>query len=98
MSTIQGDKAAQTWGAWFLELGYRGGSKTLSVLESMGGKLTYMFGITTPKYNAEIQEYLRTQEEKKVEDAELKSWTSPNLNTQSTQPEKYELPQEVEKT
>jgi hypothetical protein len=72
---------ALSWPNWIHHYTAAGGSKTLSVLDSMGESIAYYLGITTPKYQYEIDEFHRAQEEalakKREADIELASWTTP---------------------
>nr|CAD7424208.1 unnamed protein product [Timema monikensis] len=52
-------KKTLTWGPWTLYHVVTAGSKTLQVCDYLGESLANFFGITTPKYQYEIDEYHR---------------------------------------
>lgn len=56
-----------SWPAWILHQGSKGGVNTLNYLDYMGETLAYYLGITSSKYQYEIDEYYRTKKKKKPE-------------------------------
>lgn len=56
---------------------WRAGSSVLSAFDYMGESLAWFFGITTPKYYFELEEYKRREAEKKAEQEEAKGWSEP---------------------
>jgi len=67
-----------SWLPWFLYLAWMSATSTLRAADSLGEKLAWWLGITSPKYYYEIQEakrMLREEEEtKKKMDAEMAGW------------------------
>lgn len=63
-----------TWGPWFSHYAWKSGSKVLNAVDYAGESLASLFGITTPKYQIEIDEYERIKEEKKKMDEESVGW------------------------
>ncbi|XP_045170755.2 protein FAM177A1-like isoform X2 [Mercenaria mercenaria] len=63
------DPKTLTWGPWFWFYMSSAAFKTLGVADSCGEKLAWFFGITTPKYQAAIDEFyrLKAEEEKELE-------------------------------
>uniref|UniRef100_T1JGN8 ADF-H domain-containing protein n=1 Tax=Strigamia maritima TaxID=126957 RepID=T1JGN8_STRMM len=61
---------------WYYTITF--GTKTLNVCDTVGEYLAYFFGITSPKYQYEIEEYKwmkkEAEREEKQEEMELKSW------------------------
>merc|ERR1712025_1107063 len=79
---------------------WQSGSSVLAACDYVGESLAGVLGITSPKYQYEIDEYKRTvQEEKEIreqESAEMAGWSAhdascPNLD-QPTKAEKTNLP------
>nr|CAD7195756.1 unnamed protein product [Timema douglasi] len=68
-----------TWGPWTLYHVATAGSKTLQVCDYLGESLANFFGITTPKYQYEIDEYHRMlaeeEERQRQLDLEMGGWT-----------------------
>lgn len=54
------------------------GTKVLNVVDAAGESLASFFGITTPKYQIEINEYERMQEEKRRMEEESAGWVPRN--------------------
>ena len=52
-----------TWGPWLWYKAINVGSKSLEVCDYLGEHLASFFGITTPKYQYEIDEFNRIMEE-----------------------------------
>jgi len=67
-----------TWPEWIKHYSSRGGSNVMGGLENAGEKLAYFFGITTPKYQSEIDEYNRMVAKRQAEAAEAKAWSGTN--------------------
>ena len=67
-----------SWLPWFLYLAWMSATSTLRAADSLGEKLAWWLGITSPKYYYEIQEakrMLKEEEEKKARmDAEMAGW------------------------
>lgn len=53
------------------------GTSTLAAIDYMGEYLAEFFGITTPKYQSEIDEYERKESKRKELDEMQKGWTEP---------------------
>ncbi|CAG2057081.1 unnamed protein product [Timema podura] len=72
-------KKTLTWGPWTLYHVATAGSKTLQVCDYLGESLANFFGITTPKYQYEIDEYHRMlaeeEERQRQLDLEMGGWT-----------------------
>lgn len=66
------------WGPWLSYYTWKSGSKILSAVDTAGESLASLFGITTPKYQIEISEYERLQEEKKKLEEESTGWVPKN--------------------
>lgn len=49
----------------------------------MGEALAWFFGITSPKYYFEIEEYKRLEAKKKAEEEKRKGWSEPSEAAQS---------------
>ena len=67
-----------SWAPWLLYLAWLSASSTLRAADSLGEKLAWWLGITSPKYYYEIQEAKRMlkeeEERKKNMDAEMAGW------------------------
>lgn len=77
---------------------WRAGAGTLAVVDSIGEFFAAFFGITTPKYYFELEEYKRREAEMKAENEQRKGWSeganseSYNLNEVTTkQPQPVEV-------
>ncbi|XP_030023887.2 protein FAM177A1 [Manduca sexta] len=68
------DPKQLTWGPWFSHYAWKSGTKVLNAVDSAGETLASLFGITTPKYQIEINEYERIKEEKKKLEEESAGW------------------------
>lgn len=68
------DPKTLSWGPWFSYYAWKSGAKALNAVDSAGEALAGFFGITTPKYQIEIDEYERIQEEKKKIEEESAGW------------------------
>ncbi|CAG0923074.1 unnamed protein product [Notodromas monacha] len=60
------------WGPWFWFVTTSTLGKLLSMADSAGGTLANFFGITSPKYQLEIDEFERMQQEDKEREEKLK--------------------------
>jgi len=95
------DPRSLTWMAWISWRAWASGGNVVSVLDSIGEKLAWWLGITSPKYYYEIQEALRMKEDeekrKKDQDAEMAGWQEPQREgatgseLRDTQPEASHL-------
>ena len=67
-----------SWAPWLLYLAWVSATSTLKAADSLGEKLAWWLGITSPKYYYEIQEAKRMikeeEERKKNMDAEMAGW------------------------
>ncbi|XP_042893027.1 protein FAM177A1-like isoform X1 [Penaeus japonicus] len=74
------DPKALTWGPWIYYWMLYSGSSMLSACDYVGESLANFLGITSPKYQYEIDEYNRAMEEeaklKEEEEAEMAGWTT----------------------
>ena len=72
------DASQLSWVSWAMYLSWRAAASTLTVLDSVGERLAWWLGITSPKYYYEIQEAKRMLEEeeqrRKLQDAEMAGW------------------------
>ncbi|XP_066245451.1 protein FAM177A1 [Euwallacea similis] len=69
------DTATMGWGPWMLYKTWVAGNSTLSFLDYIGEALASFFGITTPRYYFELEEYKqrKANEEKMAE--QRKGWS-----------------------
>lgn len=67
-----------SWGPWFSHYAKKSGTKVLNAVDYAGESLASFFGITTPKYQIEIDEYERIKEEKKKIEDESVGWVPKN--------------------
>lgn len=72
-----------TWGPWFMYKAWSAGSSTLSVMDTMGEFLASVFGITTPRYYFEIEEYKRREEQKLRQQEREGGWSQTSNTTVS---------------
>ena len=67
-----------SWAPWLLYLAWLSATSTVRAADSLGEKLAWWLGITSPKYYYEIQEAKRMikeeEERKKNMDAEMAGW------------------------
>ena len=67
-----------SWAPWFIYLAWVSATSALRAADSLGEKLAWWLGITSPKYYYEIQEAKRMlkeeEERKKNMDAEMAGW------------------------
>lgn len=64
-----------TWGPWLWYKAWAAGTSTLSVIDYMGESLASFFGITTPRYYFELEEYRRREELNKRDRDQAKGWS-----------------------
>ncbi|XP_066944780.1 uncharacterized protein [Macrobrachium rosenbergii] len=83
------DPKSLTWGPWMYYWMLYTGSSALAACDYVGESLANFLGITSPKYQYEIDEYHRSVEEEKAakeeEDAEMAGWKSPSPLSDSDQ-------------
>lgn len=72
------DPKTLSWIPYFFHLALQMGTKTLAVCDYLGEHLAYFFGITSPKYQYELEEYQKMvqeeEEEKKKEAEQMAGW------------------------
>merc|ERR1719266_2887088 len=72
------DPKTLAWVPWALYLAWMAGTSTLAVCDSIGERLAWWLGITSPKYYYEIQEAKRMKKEEEErlarQDAEMAGW------------------------
>jgi len=72
------DPRTLTWLPWMLHYTWSFGSSFIGYCDFFGEKLAWFFGITSPKYYYELEEYRREQEAEeeraKKEDIEIRGW------------------------
>eukprot|EP00088_Acartia_fossae_P066168 TRINITY_DN8188_c0_g1_i2.p1 TRINITY_DN8188_c0_g1~~TRINITY_DN8188_c0_g1_i2.p1 ORF type:complete len:199 (-),score=61.34 TRINITY_DN8188_c0_g1_i2:802-1398(-) len=91
------DPRTLTWLPWIYYRAFAAGGSFVTILDTVGEKLAWWMGITSPKYYYEIQEALRVkaaeEKEKKDVDAEMAGWketrASPAVTTRA-QPSSYQ--------
>lgn len=90
-SDLKVDPKTLPWGPWLLYQTTTAGTKTLQVMDYLGETFANFFGITTPKYQYEIDEYeimqAEEEEEKKTQDLEMGGWTGPTIVEKSNSSE-----------
>ncbi|PZC77783.1 protein FAM177A1 [Helicoverpa armigera] len=72
------DPKTLSWGPWFSHYAWKSGNKVLNAVDYAGESLAGFFGITTPKYQIEIDEYERMKEEKRKLDEDAAGWVPKN--------------------
>ncbi|XP_072937110.1 protein FAM177A1 [Epargyreus clarus] len=72
------DPKTLPWGPWFSHYAWKSGCKVLNAVDYAGESLADFFGITTPKYQIEIDEYERVKEEKRKMDEDATGWVPKN--------------------
>lgn len=72
------------WGPWLIYKALRTGNTTLSACDYVGEAIASFLGITTPKYQFEIEEYRRIEEERKKEANSSAGWLNPAANLGET--------------
>ena len=72
------DPKSLAWVPWAVYLAWLAGTSTLAVCDSLGERLAWWLGITSPKYYYEIQEAkrMKREEEERLarQDAEMAGW------------------------
>ncbi|XP_050301459.1 protein FAM177A1-like [Anthonomus grandis grandis] len=68
------DPATMTWGPWMLYKTWAAGASTLSVVDYAGEVLASFFGITTPRYYFELEEYKRRKALEEKEEEAKRGW------------------------
>ncbi|KRT84122.1 hypothetical protein AMK59_1351, partial [Oryctes borbonicus] len=71
------DPKSLTWGPWLIFKAWMAGTSTLAAIDHVGEYLADFFGITTPKYQSEINEYERIQARRKELEETRRGWTEP---------------------
>lgn len=66
------------WAPWFSHYAWKSGTKVLGAVDYAGESLASFFGITTPKYQIEIDEHERVTEEKRKMEEEAVGWVPKN--------------------
>ncbi|XP_059062721.1 protein FAM177A1-like [Achroia grisella] len=66
------------WGPWFSHYAWKSGTKVLKAVDYAGESLADFFGITSPKYQIEVNEYERIKEEKRKLDEQSAGWVPKN--------------------
>ncbi|KAL1489601.1 hypothetical protein ABEB36_013550 [Hypothenemus hampei] len=94
-TTQLADASKLTWGPWLLYKTWAVGTSTLSFLDYVGEGLASFFGITTPRYYFELEEYKKRQEEEQKQAEKEKGWSEIN-NEIIELP--LELPKNVDQT
>ncbi|KAF6212666.1 hypothetical protein GE061_013192 [Apolygus lucorum] len=79
------------WVPWFMYQTSNAGNKALAACDYLGEYLANFFGILSPKYEYEIEQYkkmLAEEEERKKEDLELGGWAQKSevVSTEQIQP------------
>ncbi|CAH1173983.1 unnamed protein product [Phaedon cochleariae] len=72
------DPATLTWGPWLSYKAWSAGSSTLSVMDTVGEFMASLFGITTPRYYFELEEYKRREEMRLKQQDEEQGWSKPS--------------------
>ncbi|KAM7299663.1 protein FAM177B [Ixodes scapularis] len=74
------DPKTMSWFPYFFHLALQMGTKALAVCDYLGEHLAYFFGITSPKYQYELEEYQKMvqeeEEEKRREAEQMAGWRS----------------------
>lgn len=73
------------WGPWLWFKTWRAGASTLAVVDSIGEYLAALFGITTPKYYFELEEYKKREAKKETEKEKGQGWSEPSAAAESVQ-------------
>ncbi|XP_017775513.1 PREDICTED: protein FAM177A1-like [Nicrophorus vespilloides] len=68
------DPKTMTWGPWMVNRVTTAGSTALAACDYLGESLASFFGITTPKYQYEIEEYKKIEKEKKEYEEQKRGW------------------------
>lgn len=78
MSLLVFSQVPETWGPWFLYKLRSTGQTTLAVCDYLGESIASLLGITTPKYQWELEEYEKIEKEKQEMEEQKKGWISEN--------------------
>jgi len=70
------DTKRLSWREWIKHYSVKSASSVMDGLDYSGETLAYYLGITSPKYQQEIEEYNRMVAKKELDDAEIKTWSS----------------------
>ncbi|KAL3267394.1 hypothetical protein HHI36_011523 [Cryptolaemus montrouzieri] len=71
------DPATLSWGPWTWHKFWSAGVTTINYLDGMGEFMAAVFGITTPKYYFELEEFRKRQNEAAVDQSQRKGWSEP---------------------
>ncbi|XP_063538424.1 protein FAM177A1-like [Cydia strobilella] len=66
------------WGPWFSHYAWKSSTKVLNAVDYAGESLANFFGITTPKYQIEIEEHERVVEEQRKMEEDSVGWVPRN--------------------
>lgn len=72
------DTSTLSWSSWLAYKSWSAGVMALSACDYLGEHLAYFFGITTPKYWAEIEESKRIEAERIEQQKQAEGWSEPN--------------------
>ncbi|XP_031339551.1 protein FAM177A1 [Photinus pyralis] len=67
-----------SWSSWLLYKSWSAGVMALAACDYLGEHLAYFFGITTPKYWAEIEESKRIEAENIEKQKQAEGWSEPS--------------------
>lgn len=76
------DPKTLTWGPWMMYGMWAFGNKTVAACDYVGESLASFFGITTPKYQFEVDEYKRLEKKRKEVEEAKKGWSEPADGTE----------------
>lgn len=71
------DTSTLSWTSWILYKAWSMGTLALSACDYAGEGLANFFGITSPKYWAEIEEYKRAKAEENERGRQAEGWSEP---------------------
>ncbi|XP_030758335.1 protein FAM177B [Sitophilus oryzae] len=74
------------WSTWLFYKALSAGNSFLSVIDYCGDHLAWFFGITTPRYYFELEEYKRRQELEKKQAEKEKGWCDNKETVQIDEP------------
>ncbi|XP_072388900.1 protein FAM177A1 [Diabrotica undecimpunctata] len=72
------DPSTLTWGPWFWYKAWSAGNTTLGAMDTAGEFLASLFGITTPRYYFELEEYKRREDQKRRQHDKEAGWSQPS--------------------
>ncbi|KAK5643664.1 hypothetical protein RI129_007509 [Pyrocoelia pectoralis] len=75
------DSSTLSWSSWLVYKSWSAGEVALAACDYLGEHLAYFFGITTPKYWAEIEESKRMEAERIEQKKQAEGWSEPNSST-----------------